>query len=668
VSRKEGCDNGMCDFHLVILNAKDNNLSVEIDFKIDLEKIASFLYIINLNKSSWHYFRKMFKNKEGCMKSMSILIIIIIIFINLLNECNAPLSIKNDIIIKPSILIENDTIWPSKGVYHLSNDHIIKAFLAIGDSSNIYIEPNVLVSIGSSSTKAILSIGKGSTIFFGKNARLEIWTNGSLIAHGGTASRITFTRDSSAQFWGSSQGGICLKGGYQDGGQLSLTHCIVEYATTGIYDSSYSGEKEISYCTIQNCENSGVVFDFSGPKDSASFLNNTITKNGSYPIRIKSTGVENLSGTGNFSGNSKDGIFVDQGYIRSYAVWRKHNVPYIVKGIIDISASIDVSLTIRPGCRLEFVPDDYYHNSGIFIGQQGTLIAEGTGSDSIVFTKSILEKDFSDTSFSGISIKNGAFWGSVLKYCIIEKASTGISVNVPIELSYCTIRKCFHNGVVFSTDEYFGIKDTGCPKDSNSFLYNKISENNGFPISIMANNVGKLSGTGYFIGNKNNGILVIGEKVTRNAFWKNHNLPYVIDGCVNISNNKGVKVTIQAGNRIEFTKIGSYIDIGSEASATIVANGTAANPIVFTKSGETTWWGAAQGGILIGGLTDQSSSFDFCEISFATTGIFLKNKITISNCRIYNNRQYGVDLLTADLENSFSKVTFENNTLGDIRK
>ena len=391
----------------------------------------------------------------------------------------------------------------------------------------------------------MLSIGKGTTLIFGKGAGIEVDPNGSLIAHGNADALIKFTRDSMASNWGSKVAGIMVKGGYSSTGQTSLTYCIIENATTGLYDSC--AMIDLSYCTVRNCSNEGIAFwgEGSGPRDSASFLNNTITGNGGYPLSMWAISVEKLSGTGNFTGNGKDGIRVYGGEVFSKAIWRKHNVPYVILGNLSFAASIEVEMDVCPGCRLEFAPDEYHQPSGIGIGEMGTLIAHGTPTDSIVFTRSLMENGSNDSTFTGISIYAGVPGQSSLTYCIVENASTAISASVPVEISNCTIRNCLYKEIVFSPDYYFSTSDTGCPKDSASFLNNTITGCGDYAISILANRVGRLSGMGDFSGNSKNGILVLGAPIGASAIWKKHSVPYVIDGEVDVGSLNGATLTIR---------------------------------------------------------------------------------------------------------------------------
>jgi hypothetical protein len=591
------------------------------------------------------------------------LIVIIFFVCCILYGCTSPVNDVHDEEIRPNITISSDTIWPAKSTYHISCDLYLKAFLAIGDSSLVIVDSTVTIYVGSDSDNPLLTIGKGSTFTFGKAASIMIGANGSFIAHGNSTSLIKFTRDSTTSIWGSSSGGIRINGNNRPTGQISLTYCLIEYATIGINDSS--SFIELSNSTIKNCRNEGVIFNCwqGGPKDSASFLNNVITENGSYPITFTYSSnaaayVGNLSGTGNFSGNVKDGIFVSGGTIYPYAtaVWKKHNVPYLIKYSLNLSVGVSEILTIRPGCRLEF------DSGGIKIGWDGSLIADGTVNDPIIFTRCN-----TDQHWSGIMVDDILYGQAIFNHCVIEYANTGIASGSPITISNCIIRNCVNQGISFSkTRNFYQQVAYGSPKDSASFLNNIDTGNGSYALSIYANRVGLLSGSGVFSGNKINGILVHGDIVDKSSTWKKHDVPYVVDSCVDVESSGGTQLTIAHGCKFEFTKIGSCLQVGYNNKGTLIAEGLPTDSIIFSKCSTTDFWGLAIAGIRIGNSATLSTSLRYCNISYSTNGLYIDAAVSIQNCYIHDNRQYGIYFSASGLDNYIMNNTFSNNLLGDI--
>ncbi len=596
---------------------------------------------------------------------------VVFIVIAIVGDCSSP--VKENDQPRPSITISSDTTWAAKGTYHITCDLYLKAFLAIGDSSLVIVDPGVTIYVGSDSGNAILTIGKGTTFTFGQRASIDVgydyYRRGTLIAHGTAADSIRFTKDSASSHWGyeetsssETSGGIRI--GAFASSQTSLTYCVVEYAIAGI--NVGASAVEISHCAVRNCIKEGLFFSSNyyymsrgSLSDSASFLYNAVTANGSYAISIGANTVGKLSTTNDFSDNAKSGIQVFGEDVNTSAIWKKHNVPYVINGWVYLESAM---LTILPGCRLEFT--QYSH---IFV-DKGTFIAQGTPTDSIIFTRNIARTNWGDNQYrdtvignsdGGIVIGYYANSQTSLRYCVVEYATFGISVDAPaVEISNCSVRNCTYEGIIFAAPY-------GSPRDSVSFINNVVTANGRYPLYIIANNVGKLSGTGDFSGNARNGIYVSGGNVTTTTVWKKHNVPYIIAGCVNVSNSSGVILTIRPGCRLEFTQ-GSYLQIGNTNPGTLIAVGLPSDSIVFTKNAGTNWWGYTIGGIWIGNSATPSTSLQYCDISYATTGINSATGVTIQRCQIHDNRYYGIYFTATGLDANVSNNTFSNNPMGDI--
>ena len=116
---------------------------------------------------------------------------------------------------------------------------------------------------------------------------------------------------------------------------------------------------------------------------------------------------------------------------------------------------------------------------------------------------------------------------------------------------------------------------------------------------------------------------------------------------------------------LEFTKIGSYLQAGYTNSGTIIAQGTQTDSILFTNIPSGSWWGSSLGGIIVGRSATLSTTFQYCEISNATTGTYVETGATIQYCWIHDNRQYGINFSASGLDLNVSNNTYGNNPLGD---
>ncbi|MBD3419131.1 MAG: hypothetical protein GF398_03330 [Chitinivibrionales bacterium] len=322
------------------------------------------------------------------------------------------------------------------------------------------------IDIGSTSGNTV-TIRPGAQFRFNQNAYVRVGYSSiaTLIAQGTASDSIIMTNNVSGTSWGysssTSPGGIYLDD--EATSNTSLRYVSITNATNGIYVKKAA--VEISNSTISSCDKTGVEFDHDGsPKDSASFLNNVLTGNGDYGIKIEAHKVGNLSGTGSVAGNTKGGILIEGDDVEDDAVWKKHDAPYIVDGTIDIGATGGTLVTIRPGAQFELLTDAYFQ-----VGYSGvaTLAANGTQSDPITFTASVsgtywgYDRSSSGAGNGGIYLDNEATSNTSLTWCTIEKATNGIYIdNVAVTVQNCTIKDSEHYAVYAERDtDVTGIAD-----------------------------------------------------------------------------------------------------------------------------------------------------------------------------------------------------------------
>ncbi|MGP8217018.1 MAG: T9SS type A sorting domain-containing protein [Bacteroidia bacterium] len=144
-----------------------------------------------------------------------------------------------------------------------------------------------------------------------------------------------------------------------------------------------------------------------------------------------------------------------KGGIYSNTTWTAANSPYIVDSSIVIFQGI--TLTIQPGVTVEF-------NNGMEIEARGNIYANGTATDSIIFTSS------SGTPkvgiYTGISMSSGLPDTTSFSYCRFSYASSGIysPYNLPCYISHCKF-----------TSDYNGINNVSQGTiDNCSFTYDTV--------------------------------------------------------------------------------------------------------------------------------------------------------------------------------------------------
>jgi hypothetical protein len=136
-------------------------------------------------------------------------------------------------------------------------------------------------------------------------------------------------------------------------------------------------------------------------------------------------------------------------YLRSVAITANttwdNSLPYVILGGLQVDTG--VTLTINPGTRV------HLHADAPFV-VDGSLIANGTKTDSITFQGDRLDKDYADLpgSWPGIFFRRLSS-GNILRYTIIKNAYRGIvcdqlSVVFPkLDLHECTIYNILDAGI-----------------------------------------------------------------------------------------------------------------------------------------------------------------------------------------------------------------------------
>jgi hypothetical protein len=282
--------------------------------------------------------------------------------------------------------------------------------------------------------------------------------HGTLIAEGTGAEPITFSNYDYGKYWGEGDDGSYWYSRYglrftdNANPNSSLAYCVFDSATVGLHV-----EKDgiaINNCTFTNCAYAGMYFDDCGPRDSTAFMNNAFSTNGKtvsfFPMYIQATYLSRLSGTATFTGNAVDAVAVTHGDdVSESGSWKKQDVPYVFTDAATIDNSNGVTITVHPGSRFQFQDDTYLKV------EHGTLIAEGTASDSIWFTTyengvywGNGDADSYDYSRYGINITDNANANCAMSYCVVDSATTGInSDECPMSISHCTITNCLVYGI-----------------------------------------------------------------------------------------------------------------------------------------------------------------------------------------------------------------------------
>ncbi len=258
--------------------------------------------------------------------------------------------------------------------------------------------------------------------------------------------------------------------------------------------------------------------------------------------------------------------------------WTAANSPYIVDGWITVENSS--TLTIQPGTEVRFGD-----RKGIRVKAGSTLVAAGTASQPITFTSTLTEPtpgvwaylEFEPDSHGrlehctlaygdGGNWRTGALW---------VKSSD-------VTVQDCTIRNTRGRGVSL---DGIGITPT--------FERVQVLDSTGDAIEQSTLNMNPIYRDIHMQRNRRDAVVVqrgfpmVGIPITQDVTLQGDQLngsPYLIAGWVTVENTS--TLTIQPGTEIRFAPIGTALqsNIRVLAGSTLVAAGTASQPITFTST------------------------------------------------------------------------------------
>ncbi|MFH1006891.1 MAG: right-handed parallel beta-helix repeat-containing protein [Candidatus Latescibacterota bacterium] len=530
-----------------------------------------------------------------------------------------------------------------------------------------------------------LTIQPGVVVQFNDNQ--GIWVYGTLNADGTPAGKITFTSngDLVPDWW------RCIQ--FLDGSAGILDHCIIRYGgyseNTNIQCTG-NASPTISNTTISHSDGDGLrLYGTAHPTLS----NCTVSDSPDWPIQRWDQAVPMLSGN-TLSGNGHDAIYVNGHTIPDGAVvaWDNPGVPYVI-GNTTIAAG--ATLNIAPGTIVKLLDNTY-------LMVNGTLNAEGTASDQIIFT-AYTDDIGGDTNADGSdTTPAGDYWrciyfddngGGALDHCIIRYGGAYEDANVYCQDSASpTISNC-----VIAYSDLYGIR---LDNDAQPTISNcTISNNGSWAIRKWHWNANPHLSGNTFSDNGRNAIYVNGQTIPADQIvsWDDPGVPYVIE---NTTIAAGATLNIAPGTIVKLldnTHIWVY--------GTLNAKGTVSDPIVFTAytddiggdsnadGSETTpagdYWrciyfddngGGALDHCIIryGGYAEDANIH--CQDSASPTisnstishsdvdGIRLNNDAqpTISNCTISHNGRDGIRTYNA-ARPSITNCTIADNTGWPIR-
>jgi hypothetical protein len=191
--------------------------------------------------------------------------------------------------------------------------------------------------------------------------------------------------------------------------------------------------------TIRNAIGSGIGMSYNGRPGPGS-ANLTITGTNGMPIGINQSPVSSIP-TGQYTGNFRDIIWINQLVVRQDETWPRHDVPYFIyNGVTVGDSATDPTLTIDPGVTV-------ISAAGASIGMgmtgPGAIHAVGTAVDPITFTG----ESNSPGGWAGIVVWFDADSASLFDHVIVDNAGTPANVQGGF-LFYTDIGPVIHNSTI----------------------------------------------------------------------------------------------------------------------------------------------------------------------------------------------------------------------------
>ncbi|MFY9942052.1 MAG: right-handed parallel beta-helix repeat-containing protein, partial [Desulfobacterales bacterium] len=486
-------------------------------------------------------------------------------------------------------------------------------------SESPYIVTADITVRGTSAAAAVLTVEPGVVVRFMPGTGLTIGYSsykGALDARGTTAAPIVFTSNAAAPAPGDWKA-LCFYDATDDESTV-LENCVVEYGGA-TYNSAvycYHAAPTIRSSVVRLSGGHGVRLYYSTPileanqivqnredgiyGDSGSgarIADNVLRDNGGSGLNLYPDSVRHTSGNSG-SGNGRHGFQIRGGNVTASGVWPKQQLPYVVSGDVTVrgTSAAAAVLTIAPGVVVRFMP-----GTGLTIGYssyKGALDASGTETEPIVFTSNVAAPapgDWKALCFYDATDDES----TVLENCVVEYGGATYNSSVYCYYAAPTIRnsvfrfggghgiRLYYSTPTLEGNAISGNALDGIYGDSGSaarITDNVLRDNGGSGLNLYPDSVRHTSGNSGS-GNGRHDFQIRGGNVTASGVWAKQPLPYVVSGDVTVrgSASETVRLTVESGTEVRFAS-GAGLFIGSSSSkGALLAQGTAAAPIVFTS-------------------------------------------------------------------------------------
>ena len=312
------------------------------------------------------------------------------------------------------------------------------------------------------------------------------------------------------------------------------------------------------------------------------------------------------------------------GHITSDERWKKNDNPHIVTDSVYIYRA---TLTLEPGVEIRFGSGSVYLTLG-YSNYGGTLIAQGTDTEKIIFTSNAANPqpgDWGGILFTGTDSDDSIIENAVVEYGGYNGSGNIKTIESSPTIKNSIIRYSLNSGIsLYNSSSHI----SGCSITENGAygirIYNSVpvidnntfSFNKSYPISIknqFSYELPYIYKTNIFNFNQPNQIFVYLPYLTTSQTLYNIGIPYYIDQKLTVYN---ATLTIEPGVEIRFGSGSVYLTLGySNYGGTLIAQGTDTEKIIFTSNAANPQPGD-WGGILFTGTDSDDSIIENAVVEY----------------------------------------------------